>query len=74
MKLIVTTAALVLAGGVTAGLLTVDKRQFSGSTLNELSEGSCKPVIFLWARGSTEGGNMASLTSAISLFALRAEC
>jgi cutinase len=74
MKLIVTTAALVLAGGVAAGPFTVDKRQFGGQTSNELLQGTCKPVIFLWARGSTEGGNMASLTSAISLFALRAEC
>jgi cutinase len=35
---------------------TLEKRQ---STLNELS-GACRKVIFVWARASTEPGNMVS--------------
>jgi cutinase len=72
MKFIVTIAALVLAG-VAAVPLTMDKRQ-SSSTSNELLQGSCKQVIFIWARGSTEGGNMASLIPAISLFTFHPDC
>jgi len=56
MKFIVTTAALVLAAGVAAIPLAVEKRQSS----NELTQGPCKPTIFIWARGSTEVGNMGS--------------
>jgi cutinase len=73
MKFIVTVAALVLAAGVAAVPLTVDKRQ-GRSTSNELTQGSCKQVIFIWARGSTEGGNMASLIPAISLFTFHPDC
>lgn len=73
MKLIVTTAALVLAGGIAAGPLTVDKRQFGGQTSNELLQGTCKPVIFLWARGSTEGGNMGFLIGPQACNALKKE-
>lgn len=32
------------------------KRQ--GSTSNELNSGSCRDIIFIFARGSTEIGNM----------------
>jgi hypothetical protein len=70
MKFIVATAALVLTAGVAAIPLTVERRQSS----NELQQGPCKPTIFIWARGSTEVGNMASLTPAISLFAFHADC
>jgi len=60
MKFMVTIAALVLVAGVAAVPLTMDKRQ-SSSTSNELLQGSCKQVIFIWARGSTERGNMGSI-------------
>jgi len=60
MKFNLTIAAIVLAAGVAAVPLTIDKRQ-GRSTSNELQQGSCKQVIFIWARGSTEGGNMGSI-------------
>jgi hypothetical protein len=46
--------AFAVAGLTPAVLATIQKRQ---STLNELS-GSCRKVIFVWARASTEPGNM----------------
>jgi len=47
-------AALTLASPQGAPL---DKRQ---STQNDLSRGACKKVIFIFARASTEPGNMVS--------------
>ncbi|KAF6824065.1 cutinase precursor [Colletotrichum plurivorum] len=40
------------------------KRQIGGrvgSTANEFKQGGCKEIIFLWARGSTEIGNMGTV-------------
>lgn len=58
MKFITTSlpffAALVLAA-------PLDERQTQvGSTSSEFSRGGCKPIIFFFARGSTEAGNMVS--------------
>lgn len=33
-----------------------------GSTANEFKEDGCKPVVMLFARGSTEAGNMVSIS------------
>lgn len=51
-------AALAAASPVEMGL---SKRQFSlGSTATELERGSCRDIIFIFARGSTEPGNLVS--------------
>lgn len=41
--------------------IELDKRQ-SGNTANELS-GPCRAVTFIFARGSTESGNLVSVLS-----------
>jgi hypothetical protein len=49
----------VLAGFTSAG--PVVTRQLiggTGTTSNEFSRGGCKDILFAWARGSTEIGNM----------------
>jgi hypothetical protein len=54
MKLLVATVAVLTAISATnAGL--VEKRQTSA---NDLAGGACKEIIFIFARGSTEPGNM----------------
>ena len=51
---------LFAAGAVAAPAKDLAVRQLGGSTSNELEDGSCKPVIFINARASTEPGNMVS--------------
>jgi len=52
----------VLAGIATASPLAIEVRQSTnvGITANEYTRGGCKDVIFFFARGSTEIGNMVS--------------
>jgi hypothetical protein len=62
-KMKVSSIIVLFAGLVSA--LAVERRQFGTSTTsNELTSGSCKPVIFIFARGSTEIGNMVSSANA----------
>ncbi|KAI6812953.1 hypothetical protein KC367_g4277 [Hortaea werneckii] len=53
---------LFAAGAVAAPAKDLAVRQLGGSTSNELEDGSCKPVIFINARASTEPGNMGLST------------
>lgn len=43
----------------------LEARQFTGTgvTANELKNGPCKPVTYIFARGSTELGNLVSLVN-----------
>ncbi|KAI7285792.1 hypothetical protein KC345_g1572 [Hortaea werneckii] len=62
---------LFAAGAVAAPAKDLAVRQLGGTTSNELENGSCKPVIFINARASTEPGNMVSnYASGHSPFAL----
>ncbi|KAI7090233.1 hypothetical protein KC356_g1653 [Hortaea werneckii] len=53
---------LLAAGAIAAPAKDLAVRQLGGSTSNELEDGSCKPVIFINARASTEPGNMGLST------------
>ena len=50
----------LLAAFVAAAPVELEERQSStvGSTANEYTQYGCKKVIFFFARGSTETGNM----------------
>ncbi|KAK3076772.1 hypothetical protein LTS18_012101, partial [Coniosporium uncinatum] len=52
MKFLLTSAAIIGAAAA------VPMPQGFGGTANDISSSACKEVTFIFARGSTEGGNM----------------
>jgi cutinase len=48
----------ILAGLAAAGPVQVRQLLGTGTTSNEFSQGGCRDILFAWARGSTEVGNM----------------
>ena len=57
------SAAVALLASTAAALPSVERRQLGSSTSNELENGDCRAVTFIFARGSTEIGNMVSVSS-----------
>jgi cutinase len=57
IPIIVSLTSAALASPVS---VVQEKRQYTGLTENEFTLGGCRDVIFIWARGSTESGNMVS--------------
>lgn len=45
---------------------STQKRQSAGTTANEFLEGECRDVIFIYARGSTQDGNIVSHFSSLA--------
>ncbi|KAE8153575.1 putative cutinase 1 [Aspergillus avenaceus] len=63
-------AALAVASPIAEPAL--EARQL-GMTQNELSQGSCRDVTFIFARGSTEMGNMGSVVGPPTCSALKSK-
>jgi hypothetical protein len=60
-SILTSLAALAVALPIDEASMNV-KRQLGSSTSNELTRGSCKAITFIFARGSTETGNMVRNT------------
>jgi cutinase len=57
----------------TTSLSELDARQLGSSTENEFVNGGCRDVIFIFARGSGERGNMGGTVGPATARALRSE-
>jgi cutinase len=51
-------AVIAIATGIFAAPTELVKKQNTGITENEYTRGSCRNILFFFARGSTEIGNM----------------
>lgn len=60
-----TFVPMLLAATPSLHAFPIVERQTS-STSNELEDGKCGKVVFIFARGSTEIGNMVSISNADS--------
>ncbi|KAF1810061.1 cutinase-domain-containing protein [Eremomyces bilateralis CBS 781.70] len=73
MRILSTISLAVLAAAAPVELV---ERQFGGggggSTSNELTQGSCKEVVFIFARGSGEPGNIGMIIGPPLISALKA--
>lgn len=58
---IYSTAFLATFAAALPNDLVVRQSNRVGSTANEFKNGGCKPVVMVFARGSTEAGNMVRL-------------
>lgn len=63
LSLAALTAAVPVANPVAApvdidAIAELETRQLGGTTANNFVDGGCRDVIFMFARGSTEPGNM----------------
>ena len=53
-------ASLLAATAIAAPTEMIEARQAVGNTANELESGACRPLILIFARGSTQPGNLVS--------------
>lgn len=62
-SLIALAAAAPVAGPAVdiSEVIGIERRQTAGTTANEFKTGGCRDVIWFFARGSTEVGNMVRL-------------
>jgi cutinase len=58
MKFFSPLIAALAATTLAAPALELESRQTVGTTSNEFVQSGCRNVIFFFARGSTEAGNM----------------
>jgi cutinase len=60
----------ILAGLAATSPVEVRQLLGTGTTSKEFSQGGCRDVLFAWARGSTEIGNMVSHNQTLKILAL----
>ncbi|KAJ4299501.1 hypothetical protein N0V90_004746 [Kalmusia sp. IMI 367209] len=69
MKLTLSLVALVATTTALPNPLSLVKRQYSGSTYNQLTDGTaCRPVTVIYARGTSQAGNVGDSAAVGPLF------
>lgn len=53
-------ASLLAATAIAAPTEMLEARQAVGNSASELENGACRPLILIFARGSTQPGNLVS--------------